>query len=308
MILLVPITIVATVWLLARLPKGFIPLEDTGQIMVITEGAQDASFETMANHQRAVAQILLKNPYVEAFSSSVGASGISSTSNSGRCFVRLKPRRERPSAEEIIAQLRPALAVIPGIRAYPQIPPLIRFGARSAKSPYQFSLSGVDLNELYPLAPKIEAKLRSLPQLADVTSDLQITNPQLFVKVNRDKASAVGLTAAEIEGALYNGYGSRQVSSIYTPTNQYFVILEIDPKYQGDPNALSMLYIRGGTGELVPLSSVAEISRTVGPLTVAHQGQLPSVTFSFNTRPGFSLGDASERHSVSDKGPAPCDD
>ena len=286
------VTVLATAWLFFHLPKGFIPTEDQGQIMVVTEGAQDTSFEAMVAHQQEVAKILLKNPHVAAFSSSVGAGGPNSTSNSGRIFVRLKPRSERPSAETIIAQLRPQFAAIPGIRAFPQIPPLIRIGARSARSPYQFSLAGTDLAELYAIAPKVEAKVRSLPEVTDVASDLQITSPQVFVKVNRDKASAVGLTATQIESALYDAYGSRQVSSIFTPTNQYFVIMEVAPKYQGDPNALGMLYLRGPGGELIPLNTVAEITRTVGPLTVAHQGQLPAVTISFATKPGVSIGEA----------------
>lgn len=285
-------TVAGTAWLFTTLPKGFIPTEDTGQIQVMTEGALDASFDTMVRHQQAVAEILAQNPYVAAFSSSVGSSGSSSTTNSGRMFVSLKPRSERPPAQEIVNKLRGQMAAIPGIRAFPQVPPTVRIGGRSTKSPYQFTLSGVDLRQLFDVAPKIETLMASLPELADVTSDLQITSPQVFVEVNRNKASAVGLTATQIEDALYNAYGSRQVSSIYTPTNQYFVVLEVDPKYRADMEALGMLYLRGGNGELVPLASVATITRTVGPLTVAHSGQLPSVTISFSTKPGISIGQA----------------
>jgi hydrophobe/amphiphile efflux-1 (HAE1) family protein len=285
-------TVLGTAWLFLHLPKGFIPTEDTGQIQVMTEGAQDASFDTMVRHQHAVAEVLNKNPYIDSFSSSVGASGASSTGNSGRIFVSLKPRSERPSAQEIVDTLRPQLAAIPGIRAFPQVPASIRIGGRSTKSPYQYTLSGVDLKELFEVAPKIEAKLNALPELADVTSDLLITSPQVFVEVNRNKASSLGLTATQIENALYNAYGSRQVSSIYTPTNQYYVILEVDPKYRADMDSLGLLYIRGGNNELVPLASVANITRTVGPLTVAHSGQLPSVTISFATKPGVSIGQA----------------
>lgn len=285
-------TVAGTAWLFTTLPKGFIPTEDTGQIQVMTEGALDASFDTMVRHQQAVAEILAQNPYVAAFSSSVGSSGSSSTTNSGRMFVSLKPRSERPPAQEIVNKLRGQMAAIPGIRAFPQVPPTVRIGGRSTKSPYQFTLSGVDLKQLFDVAPKIETLMASLPELADVTSDLQITSPQVFVEVNRNKASAVGLTATQIEDALYNAYGSRQVSSIYTPTNQYFVVLEVDPKYRADMEALGMLYLRGGNGELVPLASVATITRTVGPLTVAHSGQLPSVTISFSTKPGISIGQA----------------
>lgn len=285
-------TVAGTAWLFMTLPKGFIPTEDTGQIQVITEGALDASFETMVRHQQAVAEILAENPHIAAFSSSVGSSGSSSTTNSGRMFVSLKPRSERPPAQEIVNKLRAQMAAVPGIRAFPQVPPTVRIGGRSTKSPYQFTLSGVDLKQLFEVAPKIESLMASLPELADVTSDLQITSPQVFVEVNRNKASAVGLTATQVEDALYNAYGSRQVSSIYTPTNQYFVVLEVDPKYRADMEALGMLYLRGGNGELVPLASVANITRTVGPLTVAHSGQLPSVTISFSTKPGISIGQA----------------
>jgi HAE1 family hydrophobic/amphiphilic exporter-1 len=289
---LTAVTLGVTAWLFVYLPKGFIPTEDTGNIYIMTEGAQDASFDSMVRHQQAIAAILQKNPYVAAFNSSVGASGSSSTGNSGRCYLRLTPRNERPSADEIINQLRPQFAAIPGIRAFAQIPPTIRLGAHLTKSPYQFTLSSPDLAELFEQAPKAEAMLRALPGITDVTTDLQVTSPQIFVKVNRDKASTVGLTANQVETALYNAYGERQISSIYTPSNQYFVIMEVAPKYRADPDALSMLYIRGGQGQLVPLGSVAEIRRTVGPLTVSHLGQLPAVTISFATKPGVSLGDA----------------
>lgn len=292
MMLLTLGTIAITGWLFVHLPKGFIPPEDIGQIMVSTEGAQDASYDSMVRHQQALADIVEKNPYIQAYSSSVGASGSSSTGNSGRIFIQLKPRKERPSAAEIVDQMRPQFAKVPGIRAYASVPAAIRIGGRASKSPYQFTLSSPDIEELFAVAPKIEKLMSGLPELTDVTSDLQVTSPQIFVKVNRDKASTVGLTANQIETALYNAYGSRQISSIFTPSNQYYVIMEVDPKYRADPEALSMLYIRGGNGDLVPLGSVAEIRRTVGPLTVNHAGQLPSVTISFATKPGVSLGDA----------------
>ncbi len=285
-------TVIGTAWLFMHLPKGFIPTEDTGQIQVVTEGAQDASFETMVRHQQAVAAVLAKNPHIAAFSSSVGASGPSSTANSGRMYVSLKPRSERPHAQAIVDQLRPQLAAIPGIRAFPQVPATIRIGGRSTKSPYQFTLIGVDIKQLFEVAPKVEATMAALPELADVTSDLLITSPQVFVEVNRNKASSLGLTATQVENALYDAYGSRQVSSIYTPTNQYYVILEVDPKYRSDMESLAQLYLRSSTGDLVPLGSVADITRTVGPLTVTHSGQLPSVTVSFATKPGISIGQA----------------
>lgn len=310
MMLLTAATLGLTAWLFIYLPKGFIPTEDIGTLYISTEGAQDASFDSMVRHQQAIAAVLMKNPYIAALSSSVGQSGGGSTTtgNSGRVYIRLAPRKDRPPAAEIVNQLRPQLASIPGIRAYAQIPPLIRVGGSLTKSPYQYTLSSPDLAELFDAAPKVEALLRDLPQLTDVTSDLQVTSPQIFVKVNRDKASTVGLTANQVETALYNAYGSRQVSSIYTPSNQYFVIMEVTPEHRGDPEALSMLYIRGGsggtarssdqvasggsTGPLVPLGAIADIRRTVGPLTVTHLGQMPSVTISFATKHGVSLGDA----------------
>lgn len=298
-------TLMITGWLFLHLPKGFIPTEDTGTIMVMTEGAQDASFDSMVRHQQAIAAILKKSPYIEAFNSSVGASGSSSTGNSGRFIIRLKPRNERPSAAQIINELRPQLASVPGIRAFAQIPPTIRIGGSLTKSPYQFTLSSPDLKELMKAGPEIEQTLRSLPAITDVTSDLQVSSPQIFVKVNRDKASTLGLTANQVETTLYNAYGSRQISSIYTPSNQYFVMMEISPEKRGDPESLSMLYIRGGQGQLVPLGAVADITRTVGPLTVTHLGQIPSVTISFATKPGVSLGDAVNiiRETVKDKLP-----
>jgi HAE1 family hydrophobic/amphiphilic exporter-1 len=288
-------TVAATAVLFVVLPKGFIPTEDIGQISVITEGPQDASFEYMAEHQQAVAQVLLKNPHIEGFTSSVGAGGPNSTTNAGRFIVRLKPRKQRPSANEIVNQLRPQLAKVPGMRAFPQVPPVIRIGGNSSKSPYQFTLFGVDMPALYAAAPKIEAKIRELPGVTDVASDLQISNPQVYVKINRNKASTLGITANQIETTLYNAYGSRQVSSIYAAADQYDVILEVAPRYQQDLAALSQLYLRSASGQLVPLDAIAEISRTIGPLTVTHLGQLPSVTISFATRPGVSLGDAVEQ-------------
>ena len=207
--------------------KGFIPTEDIGQITIITEGAQDASFSSMAEHQQEIAEILLANPYIDGFTSYVGAGGPSSTANAGRLSIRLKPRRERPSATDIVNDLRPQLARIPGIRSFPQVPPVIRIGGSSSKAPYQFTLASVDLGPLYTATPKIEAALRALPALTDVTSDLQITSPQVFVKVKRDQASALGIPLSDIENALYNAYGSRQVSTIYTSSDQYSVILEV---------------------------------------------------------------------------------
>ncbi|HVU16866.1 MAG TPA: efflux RND transporter permease subunit [Candidatus Didemnitutus sp.] len=275
------------------LPKGFIPTDDTGQIFAFTEAAQDISFASMVEHQQAAAAIVAKNPYVQSFMSAIGGGSSASTSNQGRIFMLLVPRNQRPSAVEIAQQLRQELSVIPGLRVYPQLLPPIRLGGSLTKALYQFTLFGSDLHELYAAAQKMEGKLRAIPDLQDVNTDLQISNPQLRVDIKRDRAATLGITPADIEDALYSAYGTRQVSTIYTPTNQYYVIMEMAPEFQKTSEALSLIYLRGRNG-VVPLEAVATLRREVGPLTVNHLGQLPAVTLSFNTRPGFSLGQATD--------------
>ena len=286
------LTLVATGYLFAVIPKGFIPNEDTGQIFAFTEAAQDVSFDAMMQKQLAVADVALKNPHVKEFFSGIGASGSSTVMNLGRIFMRLKPRSERPPAEEIIAQMRPQFAQVAGIKVYPQILPVIRIGGQLTKGMYQYTIQDTDSKVLYNWAPTIYDRMRGLPGFLDVNTDLQITSPQVRVDIDRDKASALGVSAEQIESALNNAYGAPQVSTIYTPSNQYWVMMELLPEYQKDPEALSLLYVRSSTGKLVPLSAVARISRGIGPLTVNHQGQLPAVSLSFNLKPGVSLGDA----------------
>ena len=224
--------------------------------------------------------------------SSVGASGPNVAGNTGRLFIRLIPRNQRPGVEEIIQQLRPQLATVPGIRAFMQNLPPIRLGGMLTKSLYQLTLQSPDIKDLYHHAPLLEAKMRTLPGLIDVTCDLQIKNPQVNVEINRDKAATLGVTAQQVEDALYYAYGSRQISTIYAPNNEYDVIMELEPRYQMDPTALQWLYIRSGKGQLVPLDAVASLTRNLGPLTINHAGQLPAVTISFNLKPGAALGDA----------------
>ena len=288
--------VVLTGYLFVIIPKGFIPSQDTGQIFGLTEAAQDISFDSMVRHQLAVAAVVSKDPNVTSFFSSAGAGGTATSGgagNAGRIFMHLKPRPGRKlSADEIIQELRPKLARIPGINVFLQNPPLIRIGGQFTKSLYQFTLFGTDTKELQFWSPKIESRLREMPDLQDVTSDLQIASPQVTVDIDRDKAQALGVTAEQIENTLYNAYGNHQISTIYTPSNEYWVILEVAPKYQLDPNALSKLYISAGGGRLVPLDTVAHLTRGVGPLTVNHTGQLPSVTVSFNLKPGVALGNA----------------
>ncbi len=277
------------------LPNGFIPTDDTGQIFAPTEAAQDVSFAEMVRHQQAGAAIIAKHPAVESFMSSIGASGsLSGTTNQGRYFMKLKPRQERAHAAVVVQELRRQLAAVPGFRVYPQVLPPIRLGGTLTRSLYQFTLFGSDLKELYAAAQAMEIKMRAIDGLQDVNSDLQIANPQLRVDIKRDRAATLGITPQQIEDTLYSAYGSRQVSTIYTPTNQYFVIMEMAPEFQRTPEALSLLYLRGKGGKVVPLDAVAELKREVGPLTVNHLGQVPAVTISFNLRPGFSLGEATE--------------
>jgi HAE1 family hydrophobic/amphiphilic exporter-1 len=284
---------IATGFLFTKIPMGFLPSEDTGQIFAFTEAAQGISFEDMVKHQKELAAIVAKDPNIDAFMSAVGASGASVANNTGRMFMRLKPRSERKlSADEIIQELRIKLSQVTGIQMFMQNLPSIRIGGRLTKSQYQFTLQSPDTGELYRSSMELESKMKALPQLQDVTSDLQIKNPQVNIDINRDKASALGITAQQVEDALYYAYGSRQVSTIYAPNNQYQVILELEPRYQTDPSALSMLYIHSNTGQLVPLNTLATLTQNVGPLTVNHLGQLPAVTLSFNLKPSVSLGDA----------------
>ena len=290
------IVLIATAWMFVVIPKGFFPTEDTGQIFGSTEAAQDISFEAMQERQLAVAKIVSEDPNILGFMSSIGASGSTPTANAGRIFMRLKPRSERKlSAEEIIQELRPKLAKVPGVQVYLQVPPLIRIGGRLSKALYQFSLQSTDADELGHWAPILVDKMSQLPGFQDVTSDLQIANPQLNVEINRDKAAAAGVTVQQIENALFNAYGQRQVSTIYTDADTFWVILEVEPQYQRDPEALSHLYVRSANGNLVPLGAVAKLTRNLGPMTISHAGQLPAVTLSFNLAPGKSLGSAVEQ-------------
>ncbi|KAF0218493.1 MAG: hydrophobic/amphiphilic exporter-1 (mainly G- bacteria) HAE1 [Geobacteraceae bacterium] len=292
MAVIIVLTLV-TGWLFTRIPMGFLPSEDTGQIFAFTEAAQGISFEDMKRHQQQLAAIIARDPNIEGFMSSVGAGGASVANNTGRIFMRLKPRDERKlSADEIIQELRPKVAKVPGIQMFMQNLPAIRIGGQLTKSQYQYTLQSPDTDDLYKYAAELEGKMRALAQLQDVTSDLQIRNPQVNVEIDRDKASVLGLSAQQIQDALYFAYGSRQVSTIYSPNNQYRVILELEDQYQMDPSSLAMLYVRSTNGQLVPLNTVANLTKSLGPLTVNHLGQLPAVTISFNLKPGVALGDA----------------
>jgi HAE1 family hydrophobic/amphiphilic exporter-1 len=285
---------VLTVWLFIRMPTGLLPNDDIGGIFAFTEGAQGVSFEEMKRNQQQLAATVARDPDVESFMSFVGAGGARVASNSGFMFIRLKPRHERAlNADQIIQRLRPKVMQVPGIMMFLQNPPPIRLEAQVSKAQYQYTMQSPDTAELYAHAAELETKLRQVPLLLDVTSDLQLKNPQVQIDIDRDKASALGITAEQVENALYYAYGSRQVSTIFAPNNQYQVILELEPQYQRDATDLSLLYVRSpGSGQLVPLSTLASLRRTLGPLSVNHLGQIPAVTLSFNLKPETPLSEA----------------
>ena len=293
------IILFGTVVLFRMIPRGFFPSEDTGQIFAITEASQDISFDAMKKHQLAAMKIVAADPNVEGFMSAIGSGGASSTLNQGRMFMSLKPRSERKlSADQIIQELRRNLAQLPGINVFMQNPPLIRIGGHLTKGEYQYSLADTDTKELFHWAPILTEKMGKLPGLQDVTSDLQIASPQVNVEIDRDKAAALGVTAQQIEDALNYAYGEMQASTIYSDVAEYWVVFEVLPQFQLDPAALAQLYITSsisgtnGMPNLVPLSAVAKLTRSLGPTTIAHVGQLPAVTISFNLAPGMSLGTA----------------
>ena len=288
--------LVGTVVLFRVVPKGFIPSEDIGQLYATTETAEGTSYDAMVEHQRAAAAIVQEDPNIDGFMSSVGGGGRISTVNQGRFFIHLKDRAERElNADEVAQSLSRKLAAVPGLRVFISNPPVLDIGGRSSKSQYQFTLTSSDLEALYQASAELEQRMQEIPGLTGVTSDLQIRNPQVQVEIARDRASALGIDVNQIESALYNAYGARQVSTIYTPNDQYWVVMELLPEYQRDLSAMSLLHVTGRQGVSVPLGSLAKVTPGTGPLTVNHSGQLPSVTLSFDLEPGTSLGTAVER-------------
>jgi hydrophobic/amphiphilic exporter-1 (mainly G- bacteria), HAE1 family len=284
--------LVGTVVLFTLVPKGFIPSQDIGQMFATTEAAQGISFEEMVVHQKAAAAIVAQDTNVLGFMSGTGGGSTANGLNQGRLFIGLKDRDHRLGVDEIIKQLRPKLAKIPGIVVYMQNPPAIQIGGRASKGLYQFTMQSSEIAELYPAAQKLIDEAKKSRVLQDVASDLYLGNPQGTIEIDRERASSLGISAQQIEMSLYSAYGQRQVSTIYTPNNAYWVIMELAPKFQKDLSALDLLYIRANNGTQVPLSAVAKITSSAGPLSVSHSGQLPSVTLSFNLPPGVSLGAA----------------
>jgi hydrophobic/amphiphilic exporter-1 (mainly G- bacteria), HAE1 family len=285
-------TIGGTVYLYYVVPKGFFPPEDTGFLVGVTEGPTDSSFEAMVARQRQVVDIVRADPAVAYVNSTVGAGGPNPTTNYGRMFVGLKPKNEREPARAVMQRLRQKTAVVPGMQTFFQMIQNVNIGGRISKSQYQYSLQSGDTETLYRIAPEIRDKVADVPGLQDVTTDLYVRNPQMMVDVDREKAMTYGISVDQIRQQLYNAYGSRQVATIYTPNNDYQVILETLPQFQSRPSDLSKLYLKTAGGQSVPLDAVARLVPTVGPLQVNHQGQQPSVTISFNLAPGYSLGHA----------------
>jgi HAE1 family hydrophobic/amphiphilic exporter-1 len=286
------LTIALTGFLFYAIPKGLFPTEDTGFLNVATEAAEDTSFAGMVAKQLEIDAIIRAHPAVAAYNNEVGMSGNRTGVNGGIFYVQLKPRNERSPITEIIQDLRRQMSAVAGINVFFQPVQNLNIGVRSPRSFYLYTLQSGSLDELYRFAPLVEAQMRRLPALEDLGSDLQIRNPQAVLHIDREKAAALGLTADQIRSTLYNAFGSRQVATIYTATNDYSVILELDPSFQQQAEDLSKIFVRTSGGQLVPLATVATVKQVPGPQSVNHQGQLPAVTISFNLAPGVALGEA----------------
>jgi HAE1 family hydrophobic/amphiphilic exporter-1 len=287
------LVLAATGYMFVKIPKGFIPDQDTDQMQVYTEASQGTSYYQMVEYQKLIADAVSKDPNVESLMSSVGGTTSSNLGgpNYGEMVVHLKRRDDRKwNVDQIIKDLRPKLSAFPGMKVYLQNPPTIRIGGKVTKSLYQFSMQTPDKQELYSSAGDLEKSIAALPGVEDVTSDVAVTTPQVNVSIDRDKAAAMGVNASLIENALYDAYGPRWVSTIYGSANEYKVLLELMPRYQADPRALSLLYFKNPTNRLIPLDTLAQVVSDTGPQTINHYGQLPSATISFNLQPGASLG------------------
>ena len=280
----------ATVWLFTAVPKGFIPNEDQSEVRISIEAAQGISFPDLVRHQLQAMAIVARDPRVATYFSFSGGRG--GGANTGVISLRLVPKSQRDSIDKVIADLRPQLNAIPGMRISLQNPPPIRLGGRQTNSQYQYTLQSGDTATLYASSQTMIDKMRKLTGFEDVTSDLQLRNPTVNVDIDRERAAALGMTMQQVEDALFSSYGTRQISTIYAPNNAYQVIMELDPRYQANPQALSLLYVRAASGQLVPLSTLAKFVPSYGPLAVNHSGQIPSVTIAFNLKPGFPLGAA----------------
>jgi HAE1 family hydrophobic/amphiphilic exporter-1 len=288
-------TLAASIYMFVIVPKGFIPPQDTRVLNGNTEARQDISFDAMRDLQQRTAAIVAEDPNIESFASFMGA-GNNTPVNQGRFFILMKPLGERKlTPEQVIEELRPKLAKVPGMRSFLSNPPLVRIGGTQTRALYQFTLQSNDLNALYSSAAEFEKRLRTVPGLSDVNSDLQIASPILSVDIDRNHAATLGVSEDQIENALNDAYGQPQISTVYTQVDSYYVIMEVKPEYQRDPASLGLLYLRSSNGSLVPLNAVAKLRTGVGPLSISHYGELPAVTLSFNLQQGVALGDAVER-------------
>jgi multidrug efflux pump len=283
-------TLAATVYLYLAIPKGFFPQQDNGLIVGSTEAAQDISYATMVGRERVLAEIVMADPDVQSAYYWVGANP---TVNSGRIMIDLKPISERQaSATEVLARLRRKAAGVPGIALFGQARQDVQIGAKVSKTQYQYTLQDPDVAELFKWAPIVLAQLSALPELQDVTGDLQASAPRMMLKIDRDVLGRLGITPQSVDDTLYDAFGQRQVATIFTQLDERHVILEVEPRYQEDAAALDRLYVHAATGQMVPLSALTRNESSVAPLTINHQDQFPSVTLSFNLAPGRSLGDA----------------
>src|SRR5215471_5072381 len=284
-----------TAYLYVTVPKGFIPDTDNDNFSISAEAAQGTSFYQMVKYLQTISEVVVKDPDVESFYASTGGSAFGPSGASGRLMVNLKPRRQRvATVNDIVNRIRPRLNGFPGIRAFASIPQAIRVGGRMSKSSYDFTMYGPDTQQLYAVAPDFERIVSRLPGLQDVSSDLQIKTPRVNVVLDRDRAAALNLNWSTVSSSLYDAFGPQLSSTIYAPTNQYRVLLELDPEYQKHADGLNQIYLKSDTGMMVPLNAVANLVTDAGPQTIPHSGQLPSVTISFALRPGTSLGQATD--------------
>jgi HAE1 family hydrophobic/amphiphilic exporter-1 len=287
------VILLVTLLLFYAIPKGFLPTEDNDEIIMFTQAAQGISFDSMVKHQLALVDLLKGDSNIRQFFAGVGSGGPSGGTNSGMLFIHLVPSSERKlSSEQIKDKWRPMVNSIPGLSVFLSVPPPIRIGAKFTRSMYQLTLQSPDTEQLYKYAPILERRMEALKDLRGVNSDLQVKNPQVTIDIDRDKAHTLGISAQAIENALYDAYGSRQISTIYAPNDEYWVVMEVLPEYQRSPATLSLLYVRSSSGDLVPLDTLVKFKRTLGPLEIDHLGQLPAATISFDVAPGASLGKA----------------
>jgi HAE1 family hydrophobic/amphiphilic exporter-1 len=288
------VVLAVTGWFYMIVPKGFIPDTDNDNFNVNIEAQQGTSYYQMVKYMRQVSQVFTKDPDIESFYASTGG-GFRGAGNTSNIMVNLIPRRQRASSvNDIVNRLRPKVSGFPGLRVFLSVPQAIRVGGRMSKSSYDFTLYGPDTQALYSEAQKLERVMQRLPGLQEVSSDLQIRNPRVNVMLDRDRAAALNVNYSSVSTSLYDAFGPQLASIIYSPTNQYQVLLEMLPTYQRFTDGLKMIYLRSDTGQLVPLTAVSQIKEDVGPLSIPHSGQLPSTTISFALRPGVSLGQATD--------------